>query len=140
VDIVGDKWSLLIIRDALDGLTRFSQFQRSLGVAKNILSARLRALVEAGVLAVQDASDGSAYQEYVLTPRGQDLFDLVVGLRQWGQAHAFADGEPHAVLVDARTGDPLPRLSYTTPDGRAISASDARVVKVSDSAAGRGAS
>src|SRR6478609_10234115 len=70
VDIVGDKWTLMILRDAFEGLTRFSQFQRSLGVAKNILSARLHQLVDAGVLASQPDSDGSAYNEYVLTPKG----------------------------------------------------------------------
>jgi streptomycin 3"-adenylyltransferase len=134
VDVVGDKWSLLIIRDALDGLTRFSQFQRSLGVAKNILATRLRSLVEAGVLSVQAPSNGGAYQEYVLTPKGEDLFDLVVGLRQWGQAHAFAEGEPYATLVDAGTGEPIPRLRYATPDGRPVRASDTRVVKVGERA------
>ena len=68
----------------------------------------------------------------VLTPRGEDLFDLVVGLRQWGQRHAFADGEPHAVLVDAETGAPMPHLHYATPDGREIRARDTRVVTVGD--------
>ena len=63
VDIVGDRWSLLIVRDAFDGMRRFGDFQRSLGVARNILSDRLRKLVEAGVLDMQAASDGTAYQE-----------------------------------------------------------------------------
>ena len=90
VDIVGDKWSLLIIRDAFDGIRRFNQFQRDLGIARNILAARLRDLVQAGVLRVEDAPGGSAYQEYVLTEKGEDQFDLIVSLRQWGQEHAFA--------------------------------------------------
>jgi len=136
VDVVGDKWSLLIIRDALDGLSRFGQFQRSLGVAKNILAGRLRALVDAGVLSVRAAADGSAYQEYVLTPRGEDLFELIVGLRQWGQEHAFAAGERHATLVDAETGAPMPHLHYATPDGREVRASNTRVVKAEDAVPG----
>src|SRR4051812_7850276 len=84
VDVLGDKWSLLIIRDAFDGARRFGQFQRNLGVAKNILSARLRTLVGAGVLRSEPASDGSSYREYVLTDAGRELFDLIVTLRQWG--------------------------------------------------------
>jgi DNA-binding HxlR family transcriptional regulator len=132
VDIVGDKWSLLIIRDAFDGIRRFNQFQRDLGIARNILAARLRDLVRAGILRVENATGGSAYQEYVLTDKGEDLFDLIVSLRQWGQEHAFAPGEPHSVLVDATTGEPVPRLSYTTPDGGRIQARQTRVRKVGE--------
>jgi DNA-binding HxlR family transcriptional regulator len=133
VDLVGDKWSLLIIRDAFDGVRRFGQFQRSLGVAKNILSTRLRGLVDAGLLRTEPASDGSNYQEYVLTEKGEGLFDLIVSLRQWGQEHAFDPGEPRAVLVDRTTDRPLPRLTYTTPDGDPIHAADTRVRKVEES-------
>jgi DNA-binding HxlR family transcriptional regulator len=129
VDIVGDKWSLLIIRDAFDGIRRFSQFQRNLGIAKNILAARLHDLVDADVLRLVPASDGGRYQEYVLTGKGEALFDLIVSLRQWGEEHAFDPGERHSVLVDATTGRPVPRLSYTTPDGRRIQADQTRVRK-----------
>jgi DNA-binding HxlR family transcriptional regulator len=132
IDIVGDKWSLLIIRDAFDGIRRFSQFQRSLGIAKNILAARLRDLVDAGVLRTEPAPGGSAYQEYVLTAKGEDLFALVVSLRQWGQDHAFEPGEQHSVLVDAATGEPVPRLSYTTPEGRPVKGRQTRVRKVGE--------
>ena len=76
LDAIGDWWSLLIVRDAFDGLTRFGEFQRNLGMAKNILAARLRTLVAHGIFQVVPASDGSAYQEYVLTEKGQGLFNL----------------------------------------------------------------
>jgi DNA-binding HxlR family transcriptional regulator len=69
VDIIGDRWSLLIVRDAFDGIRRFSDFQRSLGMARNILSDRLHKLVNSGILTMQSASDGTAYQEYVLTAK-----------------------------------------------------------------------
>jgi len=131
-DLVGDKWSLLIIRDAFDGIRRFGQFQSSLGVAKNILSARLRALVAAGLMRVEPASDGSSYQEYVLTGKGEDLFDLIIGMRQWGQAHTFEPGEPQTILVNSATGDPVPHLTYTTPGGRPVHASETRVLKPGD--------
>jgi DNA-binding HxlR family transcriptional regulator len=130
IDLVGDKWSLLIIRDAFDGVRRFSQFQRSLGIAKNILAARLRDLVEAGVLRTAPAPGGSAYQEYVLTEKGEDLFSLIISLRQWGQDHAFGPDEQHSILVDATTGEPVPRLSYTTAAGHQVQAGQTRVRKV----------
>ncbi|WP_283139722.1 winged helix-turn-helix transcriptional regulator [Rhizohabitans arisaemae] len=134
VDIVGDRWSLLIIRDAFDGVRRFSQFQRSLGIAKNILATRLRHLVDVGVLRVEPASGGGSYQDYVLTDKGKDLFDLIVSLRQWGQDHTFTPGEQHSVLVDVATDQPVPRLRYTTPDGTHIQAHDIRVRKVNEAA------
>jgi DNA-binding HxlR family transcriptional regulator len=130
VDTVGDRWSLLIVRDAFDGLRRFSDFQRSLGVARNILSDRLRKLVEAGILATQAASDGSAYQEYVLTPQGESLFPVVVALRQWGERHLFERGEPHSVLIDKRTGKPVPYMAPHTQQGQALAPAATEVRKV----------
>src|SRR5690606_34551490 len=107
VDLIGDRWSLLIVRDAFDGLSRFRDFQRSLGAARNILSDRLHKLVDAGILAMRPASDGSAYQEYVLTEKGESLFPLVVALRQWGEQHLYQAQEPHSVLVEKSTGKPV---------------------------------
>jgi len=129
VDTIGDWWSLLIVRDAFDGVRRFGEFQRSLGVAKNILSARLRALVGHGVLEVVPASDGSTYREYVLTPKGRDLFPVIVALRQWGEAHFFADGEARSELVDRDGGLPLRGLEIRAADGRVVGPEDTVVVK-----------
>jgi len=120
VDVLGDKWSLLIIRDAFAGVRRFGQFQRGLGVAKNILSARLRTLVEAGVLRSEPASDGSSYREYGLTDEGRKLFDLIVVLRQWGEDHALASGDEYVPLIDRRTGEPLARITCVRPDGSPV--------------------
>ncbi|MEV7778368.1 helix-turn-helix domain-containing protein [Kitasatospora sp. NPDC088351] len=130
VDAIGDWWSLLIVRDAFDGSRRFGEFQRSLGVAKNILSARLRALVDGGVLAVVPASDGSAYREYVLTPKGEDLFPVVVALRQWGERHFFDPDEPHSELLDRRDDRPLGPLAVHAADGRPLAPADTLVRKV----------
>lgn len=130
LDIVGDRWSLLIVRDAFDGARRFGDFQRSLGVARNILTDRLRKLVEAGVLHLQAASDGTAYQEYVLTAKGESLFPLVVALRQWGEAHLFAPGERHSVLIDKRTGKPIAPMLPHAKDGVVLQADATEVRKV----------
>ena len=76
LEIVGDQWSLLIVRDAFDGMRRFGEFQQSLGVAKNILADRLKWLVQEGVFDLVPASDGSLYQEYALTAKGRGLFPV----------------------------------------------------------------
>ncbi|AZC27535.1 MULTISPECIES: helix-turn-helix domain-containing protein [Pseudomonas] len=124
LDAIGDWWSLLIVRDAFDGIRRFGEFQRNLGMAKNILSARLRTLVEHGVLEVIPASDGSAYQEYVLTDKGRGLFPLIIGLRQWGEAFFYEEGEAHSRLVDRQTRQPLRALELRSADGRLLGPDD----------------
>ncbi|MBS1167926.1 MAG: transcriptional regulator [Proteobacteria bacterium] len=127
LDAIGDWWSLLIVRDAFDGLRRFGEFQKSLGLAKNILSARLRNLVAHGILDTVPASDGSPYQEYVLTTKGRGLFPLLVALRQWGEEFFFEREEPHVQLVDKATGLPVRRLELRAQDGRVIGAEDTEV-------------
>lgn len=127
VDAIGDWWSLLIVRDAFDGSRRFGEFQRSLGVAKNILTARLRNLVAGGVLESVPASDGSAYREYVLTPKGKALFPVIVALRQWGEQNFYAPGEPHSELVDRRQGQRLRPLEVLSADGRRLDPDDTTV-------------
>lgn len=130
LDAIGDRWSLLIVRDAFDGLRRFGDFQRNLGVARNILADRLRRLVDAGILQTQPASDGSAYQEYVLTPRGETLFPVVLALRQWGEQHLFERGERHSVLVERRTGKPVPFMAPRARDGSVLAPDATEVKKV----------
>ncbi|MFF1692168.1 winged helix-turn-helix transcriptional regulator [Streptomyces sp. NPDC058257] len=131
VDAIGDWWSLLIVRDAFDGSRRFGEFQRGLGVAKNILTARLRTLVAGGVLESVPASDGSAYREYVLTPKGKALFPVIVALRQWGEENFFAPDEPHSQLVDRRRGRQLRTLEVLSEDGRRLNPDNTTVHKIS---------
>lgn len=130
VDTIGDWWSLLIVRDAFDGSRRFGEFQRGLGVAKNILAGRLRSLVAAGVLDTVPASDGTAYREYVLTPKGEGLFPVIVALRQWGEKNLFAPDEAHSEMTDRREGRPLRALEVYAADGRRLDADDTVVKKV----------
>ena len=104
LDVVGDGWSLLIVRDAFEGLTRFGEFQKSLGLAKNILSTRLRDLVQYGVFKVVPSSDGSRYNAYVLTEKGQGLRPVLVALGEWGEKFFLAAGD-----------DPLPMGGQSSP-------------------------
>jgi DNA-binding HxlR family transcriptional regulator len=130
LDVIGDWWSLLIIRDALDGVTRFNEFQKGLGVSRGILATRLQSLTALGILATAPAADGSAYQRYVLTTKGRDLFPVVVGLRQWGEDYCFAPNEPHSLLVESATGKRVGRLEVKSKNGLTLAASDTTVKKL----------
>lgn len=124
LDAIGDGWSLLIVRDCFGGSTRFGEFQRSLGLAKNILAARLRNLVDHGILDAVPAADGGAHLEYRLTGKGRALFPLLVALRQWGEDYCFAPGEAHVRLVDRARGQPVRPVEVHAQDGRLLGPDD----------------
>jgi len=124
---IGDWWSLLIIREALFGVRRFGEFQSKLGMARNILSSRLGALIDHGILATAPASDGSAYQEYVLTPKGRGTFPVLVALRQWSEEFDDTPEEIDTVMVDRVKGRPVKKLEMRAEDGRLLSPADTMV-------------
>ncbi|MGE8387800.1 MAG: winged helix-turn-helix transcriptional regulator [Pseudomonas sp.] len=126
LEVLGDRWALMILRDAFDGLRRFSEFQKNLGLAKNILATRLKLLLESGLLQLQPASDGSAYKEYVLTDKGRSVFPIVVGLRQWGERFLFEPGEARSELLDSASGKPIETLLVRAQDGRVVGPEDCR--------------
>ncbi|MGA6137096.1 winged helix-turn-helix transcriptional regulator [Acinetobacter dispersus] len=130
VDVIGDRWSLLIIRDVMDGIHRFGDLQRSLSVARNILSNRLHKLIDAEILEMRAASDGTAYQEYILTEQGKQLFPIVVALRQWGEQYLFGENEAHSVLIEKSTGKPVPLMIPTSNEGNLLSTSTTEVLKI----------
>jgi DNA-binding HxlR family transcriptional regulator len=123
LDAIGDWWSLLIVRDAFLGARRFGDFQKSLGIAKNILAARLRMLVADGVLEMRPAATG-ARQEYVLTDKGRALFTVIVALRQWGEAYCFKAGNCPTELLDRENGRPIAPLEPRSEDGRRLEPAD----------------
>ncbi|MFF1462019.1 winged helix-turn-helix transcriptional regulator [Streptomyces sp. NPDC058330] len=128
VDLVGDRWSLLVIRDAMDGARSFTEFQRRTGIARNILTERLRKLTAYGLLAQRTAPSGRR-QEYVLTDAGRDLFPVILTLRQWGERHAFAPGEAHSTLVDEH-GTRVPDFVPTSADGNPLDTDTTHVQKI----------
>jgi DNA-binding HxlR family transcriptional regulator len=106
---VGEWWSMLILRDAGQGTTRFDDFQKSLGIAPNMLTRRLNGLVEAGFLERRQYSERPPRDEYVLTPRGQDFRPVLWAILSFGNRHFAPEGES-VVLVDKATGlraDPM---------------------------------
>jgi DNA-binding HxlR family transcriptional regulator len=124
LDAIGDWWSMLIIRDAMLDRRRFGEFQKSLGLAKNILAARLRMLVDQGILKLAPASDGSAYQEYVLTDKGRGIFPVLVALRQWSEAFDDHPDDIATTMVDRKCGRPVRKLELRAQDGRLLAVDD----------------
>lgn len=126
LDALGDGWTLLIIRDAFFGVRRFAEFERRLGISKNVLAARLRALVEHEILERVDAGVHGERFEYVLTPKGEALLPVLTALREWGDEWVFGAGnEPYLVRERASGQRPEP-LAVRGADGRALSRRDLR--------------
>src|SRR5215471_19357747 len=126
---VGEWWSILILRDALHGLRRFDEFQKSLGIAPNMLTRRLNALVDAGLLERRRYSERPPRDEYVPTARGRDFQPVLIALLAWGNKHFAPEGasvqvintktgaavEP--ILVDRATGRPIQKPDYALAPG-----------------------
>ncbi|SDK08160.1 DNA-binding transcriptional regulator, HxlR family [Nonomuraea maritima] len=133
LEILGDAWTLLIVREALvAGSTRFQEFQEALGTAPNILSKRLAALVDEGLMlrrAYQEPGTRPR-DEYVLTEAGRSLAVVIAALAEWGREHRpRPDGtSPRFVTDDARTAD----LAFVTADGHRIPASTLTAHRISD--------
>jgi DNA-binding HxlR family transcriptional regulator len=119
LDVVGDPWTLLIIRDAFFGLRRFEEFRCSLGLPRATLSARLATLVEHGVMTTHEYSDRPVRHEYVLTSKGRALGPLLVAMLQWGDEWSAPDGPP-VTLVDAQSGEPLVPVYVDERSGRLL--------------------
>ena len=120
---VGEWWSILILRDAFYGLTRFDEFQKSLGIAPNMLTRRLDALVEAGLLERRRYSERPPRDEYVLTGRGRDFRPVLLAFMAWGNRHLAPEGVS-VQLVDAATGRPAEPVLVDRATGRPLDGPD----------------
>lgn len=121
---VGDWWTLLIVREAFFGTQRFGEFQSRLGIAPNVLSARLNSLVQHGILRATAESENGRVLGYRLTDKGRDLFPVIIALLQWGDRHAPPPGGPPVQVVDRETGHPIAPLQVRSHDGRVLQARD----------------
>jgi len=124
---VGDWWTLLIVREAFFGTRRFGEFQSHLGIAPNVLSARLQSLVQHGILQAVAESENGRVLDYRLTDKGRDLFPVIIAMLQWGDRHAAAPQGPPVQIVDREGGRPIEALQVRAQDGRVLQARDVRV-------------
>jgi len=126
---VGEWWSIMILRDAFRGKTRFDEFQKSLGIAPNMLTRRLDTLVESGLLERHLYCEKPPRYEYLLTERGRDFRPVLWALVAWGNKHFPPQGETMA-LVDAETGEPVEPVMMDSRSGRVMRAPEFKVAEV----------
>ncbi|HEX8572105.1 MAG TPA: helix-turn-helix domain-containing protein [Allosphingosinicella sp.] len=120
LEVVGERWSFLILRGAFNGLRHFEEFQTNLGIARNILSNRLGRLVEHGILRRDPDPADRRKVTYRLTDKGRDLLPVLLSLRQWGER--WISGHPsNPVLVDRYTRQPIAPMIVQAADGRPLS-------------------
>ena len=110
LEVIGDRWTLLVIRDAFNGVRRFEDFQHDLGVARNVLSDRLNRLVDAGILRREAYQERPVRHEYRLTEMGLGLWPILITTLKWGDAHLAPDGPPVLVRHKECGGDIDQRL------------------------------
>jgi len=128
LEALGDSWTLLIIRDAFFGARRFGDFERSLGIAKNVLTARLQHLVDHEILERVDIGSEGQRFEYRLTGKGRALLPVLTAMREWSDEWVFGHGNEPVVVKDHRTGRRVPKLRLVDADGRALEPGDLRAV------------
>ncbi len=124
LEALGEWWTLLIVRDAFFGARRFGEFERSLGIAKNILTTRLRQLVEHGVFERVAAGTAGDRFEYLLTDKGRALLPVLMALREWSDEWIFGRGHEPLIVRERATGRRLPRLRVTNREGRELKIED----------------
>ncbi|MFC3099155.1 winged helix-turn-helix transcriptional regulator [Alteraurantiacibacter palmitatis] len=118
LEVMGERWSFLILRAAFNGFIHFEEFSSELGIARNILSNRLSRLVEHGVLSREPCAADKRKIEYRLTEKGIDLLPAMLALRQWGEKHRNIASD--LVLVDAQNGQPVAPIAIRAADGREL--------------------
>ncbi len=123
LEVMGERWSFMILRASFNGLHHFEEFLNELGIARNILSNRLSKLVDHGILNREPCADDKRRIEYRLTPKGFDLLPAMLALRQWGQKYGV-EIEENPVLVDENDRLPIGPVSILAHDGRILTHED----------------
>jgi DNA-binding HxlR family transcriptional regulator len=128
LEVVGEWWSLLIVRDAFLGVTRFDDFQARLGISRNILNQRLTSLVEHGILERVPYQDHPPRSEYILTTKGRDLWHVLTAMRQWGDTWAAPDGPP-VELVHKTCGHVAEAVAVCSECGESMDSRSVRAIR-----------
>ncbi len=124
LEVLGDWWTLLIVRDAFFGVRRFKDFRADLGIASNVLTDRLAHLVEHQVLEKVALGDSQTRFEYRLTPKGEALLPVLTALREWSDEWIYGPGAEPVLMQDRRSGRPIPKLRVRDADGRPLERRD----------------
>jgi DNA-binding HxlR family transcriptional regulator len=126
VSILGERWTLVVLRQAFNGQRRFEDIQRGLGIARNILADRLQTLVAEGILERRRYQERPARYEYRLTEKGRDLYPVLVALMRWGDTYMAGEGGPPVVLVHERCGKATEPTLVCSQCGEPIDAREMR--------------
>jgi DNA-binding HxlR family transcriptional regulator len=126
LEVVGERWTLLIVRDVMNGNRRFGELQKSLGVARNVLSARLQRLVEEDILERRPYQSSPERYEYFLTEKGLDLWPALVALLAWGDRHSPEPNGPPMLIVHKKCGGEVNDRGICESCGKVLHARDAR--------------
>ncbi|MEE4287795.1 MAG: helix-turn-helix domain-containing protein [Erythrobacter sp.] len=132
LEVMGERWSFMILRASFNGLKHFEEFLSELGIARNILSNRLAKLVEHGILKREPCADDRRKIEYRLTEKGFDLLPAMIALRQWGQKYGSEFVTEDPVLVDERDRLPIGPVAMLSHDGRILDHTGLNLVKRED--------
>jgi DNA-binding HxlR family transcriptional regulator len=128
LEVIGERWSLLIVRDVMNGNRRFGEIQNSLGVARNVLSARLQRLVDEGILERRAYQESPPRHEYFLTEKGLDLWPALIALVHWGDKYSAGPEGPPRLIVHKECGGEVSERGSCTACGKVLTARDARQV------------
>jgi DNA-binding HxlR family transcriptional regulator len=128
LDIIGEGWAILIIREAYFGTRRFEDFQRQLGIARNILTSRLKKLCQNEILDRVPIKQGAKRHEYVLTSKGKELMPLLIALTQWGDKWIFGENAEPVIFMDRENREPIAKINVYSSQGTQLRPRDIMVV------------
>ena len=127
LDIIGEGWSILIIREAFLGTRRFEEFQGRLGIARNILTSRLKKLCANEILDRVPVKAGAKRHEYILTRKGKDMMPLLIALTQWGDKWVFGEDNEPVIFLDREQGEPISQVQVYSAGGEVLRPRDIMV-------------
>lgn len=127
LDIIGEGWSLLIIREAFFGTRRFEEFQSQLGIARNILTARLKKLCQNDILERVPIKEGAKRHEYMLTNKGKELMPVLIALTQWGDKWVYGENSVPVIFLDREHGEPIAKMNVLSAKGDQLRPRDVMV-------------
>lgn len=127
LDIIGEGWSILIVREAFLGTRRFEEFQGRLGIARNILTARLKKLCANEILDRVPVKEGAKRHEYILTTKGKEMMPLLVALTQWGDKWVYGENNKPVIFLDREQGEPIAQVQVFSARGEILKPRDVMI-------------